>query len=581
MAMKNIPYKVPKNNKEIFIDPSIDSIPNSVLTNTHKIHTYKIKMAGIPLRELRDKTREELLYKAAGYTSMITSLFHKNQARTFSSVQHNNKRDASWLEVQDKLHVKGQVLDYESIKNIPIIQTGHEPIFYYPGVWIKNHLAYHVAEKVGGISVNMIVDNDACNMGFMHIPVLSNTSASIQKVLFVRDKYKTAYEEIRFDDFGTILRFREEVLSLFKKNASDKNNNAKITVEHMRSMFERFINCMVESYQQGCTDMVGLLTSARCALEKDFFIHNLEIPASSMCSTDGFYYFLLHILYEAGRFSKIYNEKLSEYRRIHKIRSHANPLPDLKISGNLIELPFWIWNTGGQRGKCYVLDEGECIKVTQGGDVLITLRRTGEVDKSLSRLRALLHTDIKIRPRAITTTMFSRLFFSDVFIHGIGGAKYDTITDEIIKEFFGIDPPTFITVSATLFLPFDTFDSDIGTAQRLQNDLRNMTYNPELYTSKDIQNDTGFMDKAREKQTLLKMADCTADEKRQRFNKIKELNKLMLNQIRAEFHKKQQELSTVSENLAYNEVVRFREYPIYIYPMEVLQQYFLPAFSEG
>lgn len=576
--MKNITYKVPKNNKEIFIDPSIDSIPNSVLANKHKIHNYKFKVAGISFRELRDKTREELLYKAVEYTKMITSLLHKNRARPLLSVQNNTRKDTSRMAVQDVLYVKGQVFDYESIKNIPIIQTGHEPILYYPGVWIKNHLAYHLAEKLGGIGVNMIVDNDAGNMGFMYMPVLSEKPASIQKIFFARDTYKTAYEEIRFDDLGAILQFKEEVLSLFKKNISDKN--IRTTIEHMQSLFERFINRVVEYYQQGCIDMVGLLTSARCALEEDFFIHNLEIPVSSICGTDGFRYFLLHILYEAGRFSKIYNEKLHEYRRIHKIRSKANPLPDLKIIGNSIELPFWVWNTGGQRGKCFVLYEEECIKVTHGRDVLITLSRTDEVDKSLSRLKAFMNTGIKIRPRAITTTMFSRLFFSDIFIHGIGGSKYDTITDEIIKEFFGIDPPTFITVSATLFLPFDTFDLDMRTIKRLQNDLRDMAYNPERYVSKEIQNDTEFMDKAREKQKLLKMTNCTRDEKRWHFNKIKELNKFMLDQIHAEFLKKQQEINMMSENLAYNEVVSFREYPIHLYPMEVLHRYFLPAFSE-
>ena len=63
----------------------------------------------------------------------------------------------------------------------------------------------------------------------------------------------------------------------------------------------------------------------------------------------------------------------------------------------------------------------------------------------------------KIRPRAITTTMFSRLFFSDVFIHGIGGAKYDTITDEIIKRIlrYRPSPPSsrFLRLYIYLWMP--------------------------------------------------------------------------------------------------------------------------------
>ena len=94
--------------------------------------------------------------------------------------------------------------------------------------------------------------------------------------------------------------------------------------------------------------MVGLLTAARKSLEEDFGIENLEAPVSWMCDTDGFYHFLLHILYEAERFAKIYNEKLAEYRSIHKIRSKANPLPDLKILRDSIEIPFWVWKAEGK-----------------------------------------------------------------------------------------------------------------------------------------------------------------------------------------------------------------------------------------
>ena len=61
--------------------------------------------------------------------------------------------------------------------------------------------------------------------------------------------------------------------------------------------------------------------------------------------------------------------------------------------------------------------------------------------ENISRLRALISKGIKIRPKAIVNTMYSRMFLSDLFIHGIGGATYDFITDEIIRGFFGVGPP--------------------------------------------------------------------------------------------------------------------------------------------
>ncbi|MBI5678036.1 MAG: hypothetical protein HZC52_06010 [Planctomycetes bacterium] len=479
---------------------------------------------------------------------------------------------------QDKLCINEFTLDYETIKNIPIIQTGHEPILYHPGIWIKNHLVQYLVNKLDGIGVNMIVNNDACNMGFMYVPILSEKSASVGKVTLVRNKDHVAYEEIVFDDFGIILQLKEEVINLLSRNIL--HEDVKTTIEDMQDMFGQFINRIGEYYQQGCTDMVGLLTAARRSLEEDFGIENLEAPVSWMCDTDGFYHFLLHILYEAERFVKIYNEKLAEYRRIHKIRSKANPLPDLKILRDSTEIPFWVWKAEGQRAKCYVMNEGDDIKITDGAEVLVTLKKGDDVINNITRLKTLLEIGIKIRPRAITTTMFSRLFFSDVFIHGIGGAKYDTITDEIIKEFFGIDPPGFVTISATLYLPLDAYDLDERVLYDIQRNIDDMSYNPERYAPQKTRNEPEFMNRVKEKQGLLKMmAVGNADEKGRYFRQIKELNKLMLTQINAELKKKQMEANIVRDKLAYNEVVKFREFPVCLYPMKVLRGYVLNIFS--
>ena len=575
--MKNITYEIPKNNREVFLYPALDRIPELVLENRRKIHGYEFEINGIPFQVFRDKTRMDVLRQAVCYTNGIKSLIRKDPSGQRRYDQIGMQKDTSLQAAQDRSCIKELTLDRETIKNIPIIQTGHEPILYHPGIWIKNHLVQYLVNKLNGIGVNMIVDNDACNMGFMYVPILSEQSASVGKVALVRNKDHVAYEEIVFDDFGIILQLKEEVINLLSKNIF--REDIKTTIEYMQDMFGQFINRIGEYYQQGCTDMAGLLTAARRAVEEDFGIENLEAPVSWMCDTDGFYHFILHILYEAERFAKIYNEKLAEYRRIHKIRSKANPLPDLKVLRDSIEIPFWVWKTEGQRAKCYVMNEGDDIKITDGAKVLVILKK-GDVNSNITRLKTLMEAGIKIRPRAITTTMFSRLFFSDVFIHGIGGAKYDTITDEIIKEFFGINTPGFITISATLFLPLDTYDVDEGTPYELQRIMHDMRYNPERYASKETRSNPEFMNRAKEKQGLLKMmAVGNADEKGRYFRQIKELNTLMLTQINPELKRIQGEINIVREKLAYNEVVRFREFPLCLYPMKILRGYVQNVFS--
>ena len=60
---------------------------------------------------------------------------------------------------------------------------------------------------------------------------------------------------------------------------------------------------------------------------------------------------------------------------------------------------------------------------------------------------------MKIRSRALITTLWARLALGDLFLHGIGGAKYDQVTDRLIERFFGLQPPGIMVLSATLHLP--------------------------------------------------------------------------------------------------------------------------------
>ncbi len=63
----------------------------------------------------------------------------------------------------------------------------------------------------------------------------------------------------------------------------------------------------------------------------------------------------------------------------------------------------------------------------------------------------------KVRTRALTTTLFARLFLADLFIHGIGGGKYDELTDAIVRRFYGFEPPRYLVLSATRWLPLPSF----------------------------------------------------------------------------------------------------------------------------
>ena len=71
---------------------------------------------------------------------------------------------------------------------------------------------------------------------------------------------------------------------------------------------------------------------------------------------------------------------------------------------------------------------------------------------------------VKIRGRALVTTLFARMFLADLFIHGIGGAKYDQLTDQMIGRFLGCDAPEFMILTATMRLPSPADSTAIPSA---------------------------------------------------------------------------------------------------------------------
>ena len=84
----------------------------------------------------------------------------------------------------------------------------------------------------------------------------------------------------------------------------------------------------------------------------------------------------------------------------------------------------------------------------------------------------------KVRPRALTLTLFTPIGFADGFIHGIGGGKYDEVTDDIMRRFFQIEPPGYAVVSAMIRLPIakSRGRKKLHAAERA---IRDLDWNPQ------------------------------------------------------------------------------------------------------
>jgi hypothetical protein len=544
--MKIESFTIPKNNKEIFIKPAYEDIPGLIDLNKERFKSYDFDINGIPFSGFRERVRSETLKKAGDYTEKIKSLCSKlNIAGTEN------------LPCIDDAYKSGK----------DIIETGHSPILAHPGVLIKYGLVNSISKKVNGIGVNMVVDNDACHVNCLNIPDINGLDSSVERIEFLSGLYNLAFEEIRYTDSTQLLSFKEGVLKALHN-------------PDMKKSFEDFANLLIKLSGEilGFSD---LFTYARHVFLLKFGIGNLEVPVSIISETEPFLSFFLHITANARSFVDIYNTKLREYRRLKKISSKANPLPDLMEKGYVVELPFWIWGEGESRKDLYAsVADNRRISIICGNKIVAHFdfgengNSSGNSSENLRKLKDLINTGIKIRPKAIANTMYSRIFFSDFFIHGVGGAKYDLVTDEIIREFFDVEPPAYAAVSATLHLPYKPFNVSNDDVIALKHAIKDMGYNPDKYASGEIMEDAGMRSMVSEKRELIAGEAHNSEERHRAFDRIKELNALMKEKISPLIMEKEKELEDLEKKLRYNSIVTNREYPFCIYPESMLGEIF-------
>src|SRR5690606_12266035 len=82
-------------------------------------------------------------------------------------------------------------------------------------------------------------------------------------------------------------------------------------------------------------------------------------------------------------------------------------------------------------------------------------------------------------PKALALTLFLRMFASDLFIHGIGGGRYDQVTDAVIRRYYGVEPPAFVVASMTMYLPLGAHVVTAEEVAAAKERLNRIEHNPD------------------------------------------------------------------------------------------------------
>jgi len=355
------------------------------------------------------------------------------------------------------------------------IMSGHQPEMMHPGVWIKLVAASRLAKATGRKSLFVCVDHDLTNGIPLHLPARRDGRWRTRNLPLGSAGAHTFEQEP--------LRTSVEWSSLLNEQGIGSADSA------WRTFKEAFLAGRGEAakcdyIERWACGINALLTACGEAPMSMHRVSAMFLPPGPTLE-DRSYPFVALILQDARRFAESYNRALSEYRDQRGIRGDAHPIPNLSISEKRIELPLWISPAAGQRSRLHVgFGPGGALEVF-AGETPVCMIDTGRLYmEPVSALSPALGP-WRIRPRALVLTMFLRLFHCDLFIHGIGGAKYDVITDSIIRDFFRVEPPGYACVSATARLALDAgaHSGAVDGVTAARNRLRSARFNPQRLIS--------------------------------------------------------------------------------------------------
>jgi hypothetical protein len=527
--MKRANYRAPRGHREVLIVPAPEALPQLCADNRALLATHDFMLLGRPVQDVRHDARRRLL-------SLPYSCAFGRQPR-----------------------------ESEISPDAPIILTGHQPELYHPGVWLKNFLAGHLGEVVGGAAVNLNVDNDESHQLTIRAPIIDGSRVRVVEVPYLRPTHNLPFEEL---DASYLLDGVADALS--------ERGVDEVLCESLNAHWQRLIGALHRE------KLPRVIACARHQAERAVGLDNKETQVSDIAQFPEFRRFVLDILSRLEAFHAAHNGGLATFRRVHHEKNAAQPVPDLARDGERREVPFWVWPTGGHRQRLWASTGGDVCRLFIDGDdepfaELACRQLQDDAEEAIATLDAIEERGIKIRPRALTLTLFSRLFLSDVFIHGLGGAMYDKVTDEIARNYFGVEPPRLVMATGTALLPLGRQSVSGEDRRRLQHRLRDIRHNPERLMAKDVAACPEVRELVAGKRDLIAQRRATRTERSEAWRRVHDVNRQLSALLDGEPGATRGRLQRIEQKLADNAILRNREYTFALYPRDELVDFYRQA----
>ena len=445
----------------------------------------------------------------------------------------------------------------------PWFVTGHQPALFHPGVWVKNFATSALAKATRGVGLNLVVDNDVIASPGILVPAGDRTAPTFAPLLYDAARPAEVWEEAALRD--------RALWDLFGSRIRDALRPWGI--EPLGPEYWEVVRAC------GATRLPQILTCARAAWERRWGAGSRELPVSKMCDTAAFRWFAVHLLQNLPEFHGLHNQVLDEYRAMNHVRSRTHPVPDLRVESDRREAPFWIWRAGSaKRRRLFARAIPDGIELSDGTLSITTL--PADPEKAVPVLEQLSQAGWRLRSRALTTTLFARMFLADLFLHGIGGAKYDEMTDQLLARFYGLTPPAFLTLTGTLHLPFGNAEDQAVNRQQALRRLRDLRQHPERHLADADGSETARL--MAEKAELIaeqqSVAAARAEGQRgvpsrgtARAARLREITAQLAERCRPRIQEAREVLTRSEQQARANAVLKNREFSYVLYPAELLR----------
>jgi hypothetical protein len=515
--------RAPAEDGGRLIAPPLECAGEMIERNAARTPAHDYDLQGRTLGQLAEQARVELLAAAWAYT------------RSYRDIQRPSTEAST-----------------------RVVLAGHQPQLFHPGVWFKNFALAAIAASQGGVAVNLAIDSDTIKAASLRVPSGTSGEPTVESVPYDRPTAEIPFEARRIVDRACLESFGQRA--------------AATIAPLVAQPFVREFWPLVIERSRHCGNLGECIAQARHQQEGAWGAATLEIPQSHVCDLPAFHWFTCHLLARLPQVWEVYNRSVADFRAINHVRSSAHPVPDLAAEDDWLEAPFWIWDADDpRRRRLFVRGRpgGVVLSDRQAFEYALDLLPDGEAARAAEQLAELSARGVRIRTRALMTTLFARVFLGDLFLHGIGGAKYDQVTDAIIDRLFGIRPPEYMTVTATLRLPIARAQVRPDDARRIAAELRELTYHPERHASAD--GDAGLAQLVRQKRQWVATTP-TPQNARQRCREIRAANEGMQPFVADRRARLLQDRAAVEGALRGQAILASRDYAFCLYPEPALRR---------